>query len=153
MKGQKHLIKCRCFLPQFKNLKSPPVHQFIVFSIIENDVVKVKFSQCNNCGLIHKVIDICKSEILSTKENMSSLIKVEDIRNSLNTNFVNILETNFADIATWEATQFIVENKLWGEFVVLTSEQQEDKIYGKYIRVLSESLCKVETFDRSNGVF
>lgn len=153
MKGQKHLIKCRCFLPQFKNLKNPPVHQFIVFSIIENDVVKVKFSQCNNCGLIHKVIDICKSEILSTKENMSSLIKVEDIRNSLNTNFVNILETNFADIATWEATQFIVENKLWGEFVVLTSEQQEDKIYGKYIRVLSESLCKVETFDRSNGVF
>ena len=152
-RGQKHLIKCRCVLPQFKKLEKPPVHQFIVFSIINDDEsVVTKYSQCNNCGLVHKIIDVCNSEIIQTKESMNSIIKVEDIKPSLHVNFSNILEVNSADIATWEAVQFIVENKKWGEFVVLTTETEGDEIHGKYIRILSESLCKVESFTRSIGI-
>lgn len=152
-RGQKHLIKCRCVLPQFKKFENPPAHKFIVFSVINDDEsVVVKHSQCNNCGLIHKVVDICSSEILQTKENMNSIIKIEDIKPSLHPNFSNILDVNSADIATWEAVQFIVENKRWGEFVVLTTENDGDEIHGKYIRVLGESLCKVESFTRSTGI-
>lgn len=152
-KGQKHLIKCRCILPQFKNSKNPIQHQFVVFSLLdESDNVLTKYSQCNNCGIIHKVVDICKSEIIPTKESMNSLIKIEDIRPSLHNNFASILDANFADIATWEAVQFIVENKKWGDFVVLTSEQESNEIHGKYIRILGETLCKVEAFNRSSGV-
>jgi len=152
-RGQKHLIKCRCVLPQFKKLEKPPVHKFIVFSIINDDEsVVTKYSQCNNCGLVHKIIDVCNSEIIQTKESMNSIIKVEDIKPSLHVNFSNILEVNSADIATWEAVQFIVENKKWGEFVVLTTETEGDEIHGKYIRILSESLCKVESFTRSIGI-
>lgn len=152
-RGQKHLIKCRCVLPQFKKLENPPPHKFIVFSVINDDeTVVTKFCQCNNCGIIHKVFDVCRSEILQTKESMSSIIKVEDIKPSLHPNFSNILEVNTADIATWEAVQFIVENKKWGEFVVLTTETEGDEIHGKYIRILGESLCKVESFSRSTGI-
>lgn len=152
-RGQKHLIKCRCVLPQFKKLENPPPHQFIVFSVVKDDGdVVVKYSQCNNCGIIHRVIDICKSEILPSKENMGSLIKIEDIKSSLHSNFVNVLEANSADLATWEAVQFILENKKWGEFVVLTTETEGEEIHGKYIRILGESLCKIETFSRSSGL-
>jgi len=151
--GQKHLIKCRCVLPQFKRLENPPVHQFIVFSVIQEDeTVKPRYSQCNNCGVVHKVVDVCKSEIVSGKENMNSLIKIEDIKPSLHPNFVGILESSQADLATWESVQFIVENKQWGQFVVLTNDSEGEEIHGKYIKILGESMCKVETFMRSTGV-
>jgi len=151
--GQKHLIKCRCVLPQFKKLENPPTHKFIVFSVIQDDgKVVLKQAQCNNCGVIHKITDICTSEIIPGKDSANSIIKIEDIRPSLHQNFVGILDANSADLSTWEATQFIVENKKWGEFVVLTSELEGEDIHGKYIRILGESFCKVEQFTRSVGV-
>lgn len=153
MRGQKHLITCRCVLPQYKSLKDPPAHRFIVFSAIkDNDDVVVKYAQCNNCGIIHRVTNICTSEIMSGKDHMNSLIKLEDIKSSMPQNFSNILEANSVDLPTWEAVQFIIENKLWGDFVVLTSETEGEETTGKYIRVLGETLCKVETFTRSSGI-
>lgn len=151
--GQKHLIKCRCVLPQFKKLENPPAHKFIVFSVIDDDGnVQQKYAQCNNCGVIHKIVDICKSEIQIGKEHMNSLIKLEDIKPSIHSNFSMILDSNNADIATWEAVQFTVENKQWGNFVVLTTDIEGDEIHGKYIRILGETMCKVESFTRSTGV-
>jgi len=152
-RGQKHLVKCRCVLPQFKKLKNPPPHQFVVFSILNDDgSVVIKYAQCNNCGIIHRVTDVCKSEIMSSKEHMNSLLKIEDIKPSLHANISNMLEVNSADLATWEAVQFIVENKRWGEFVVMTTETEGNEIAGKYVRIFGDSLCKVETFTRSSGL-
>ena len=151
--GQKHLLSCRCVLPQYKKLENPPAHKFVVFSIIQEDEsVQQKYCQCNNCGIIHKVVDICKSEILSGKEYMNSIIKLEDIKSCIHSNFSTILEANNADIATWEAVQFAVENKQWGNFVVLTTDTEGEEIHGKYIRILGEAMCKVESFTRSTGV-
>jgi len=150
--GQKHLIKCRCVLPQFKNRETPPAHKFVVFSVIEEEKVVPKYCQCNNCGVIHKVIDICQSEIQNGKEHMNSLIKIEDIKHSIHQNFSSILESNSADLPSWEAVQFIVENKQWGQIVVLTTDRDGEEIHGKYIRVLGEALCKVESFTRNSGI-
>lgn len=153
MNGQKHLISCRCVLPQYKKLKDPPVHKFVVFSKInDNDEVIVKYSQCNNCGIIHKITNICTSEIVAGKDHMNSLIRIEDIKASLSKNFIEILEVNFADLATWEAVQFTVENKLWGNIIVFSSEVEGSDVSGKYIKILGETLCKIETFTRSIGV-
>jgi hypothetical protein len=150
--GQKHLIKCRCVLPHLKSKSNSTPHHFIVFSVINDDeTVQQKYAQCNNCGVIHKIIDICRSEIMTGKEHMNSLMKVEDIKASMNPNFCNILEINNADLPTWEAVQFIIENKKWGEFVIMSTDNEGDEVYGKYIRILGESLCKIETFTRSTG--
>ena len=149
MKGQKHLIKCRCVLPQLKGNTVPPVHQFVVFSIIkDDDNVQTKYTQCNNCGIVHKVTDICVSEILATKEVMTSIIKVEDIKLSLPANLSDILERNNADIATWEQAQFILENKHWGNFVILAQEEDLGTKHGKYVKIISETFFKVDTFSR-----
>lgn len=149
MRGQRHLIKCRCVLPQYKGVTNPPPHQFVVFSVInDDDSARVKFSQCNNCGIIHKVTDICKSEILPGKEAMSSVVKIEDVKLSLPPNLADILERNNVDIATWESAQFILENKEWGNFVILAQEEESGTRQGKYVRIMSETFFKVESFSR-----
>jgi len=147
--GQKHLIKCRCVLPQFRHLPEPTRHHFIVFSVVEDDnKVRVKFEQCNNCGIIHKVIDICTSEILPGKEFMSSIVTIGDIKPSLHKSLVEILDLNQADLPTWQAAQFIYENKRWGEFVVLNTDVADGVKQGKYLTIIGESLFKVDSFTR-----
>lgn len=148
--GQKHLIKCRCVLPQLK--EKAIVHQFLTFSEIENGDVKAKYAQCNNCGVIHKVIDICTSEIMNGKEAMSSIIRVEDIRSSLDAKMIAILDRHNCDLPTWEHAQFILENKRWGDFVVLTSDSEEDSKIVKYVRIISEGIYKVDTHTRQDVI-
>ena len=106
-RGFKHLIRCRCTLPQFKNMASPPQHMFVVFSVInDDDSVEPKFAQCNNCGIVHKVIDICKSEFTS-KETMTSLMSIDDVKVGLNPKLVSVLERYDVDLPTWEAVKSV----------------------------------------------
>jgi len=148
--GQKHLIKCRCVLPQFKNSPDPEKkqHRFTAFSEIIDDVAKQKFAQCNNCGLIHKVIDICTSEIMSGKESMGSILTIDDIKPGLHPSMVSILERYNCDLPTWEQAKYIMENKKWGEVIILTNDLEEDTKVIKYIRVLGETLFKVDSHSR-----
>ena len=152
MNGQKHLIKCRCVLPQFKRQQNPPQHQFTVFSVIgDDDVVKPKYAHCPNCGIIHKVTEIAKSEIVP-KEAMGTLVTIDDIKASLPEGLVSILEKNQADLPSWEAAQFIYENQQWGNFVLLTTETEGSIKQGKYVRLLGERIFKVETFERDEVI-
>ena len=147
--GVKHLIRCRCILSQFRNVKDPPLHEFAVFSVIDaDDKVIPKYAQCNNCGIIHRVVDICKSEIIHNKESSPAIVSIDDIKNSLPPALAIVLRDADADIATWEAAQFVVENKRWGEIVVLSTDVTGDFKAGKYVRILGEQLYKVETFER-----
>jgi len=146
--GLKHLITCRCTLPQFKRQETPPMHQFVVFSVIEdNGDFRVRFAQCNNCNLIHKVTEVNRSEIVS-RESMGSLTSLDDVKASIPPQLANLLEANRADLPTWEAAQFILEAKQWGNFVVLNTDEEDGLRQGKYVRILGESLYKVETFVR-----
>jgi hypothetical protein len=130
-------------------LPEPPVHQFIVFSVVdESDRTQIKFAQCNNCGVIHKVTDICKSEVILNKEDMGSILTIEDIKSSMPARLVSILELNDADLPTWEAANFIFENKKWGEFVVLSTDFDSGVRQGKYVQILGESMFKVSSFTR-----
>jgi hypothetical protein len=146
--GIKHLINCRCILQQFKKLDNPPSHKFLVFSSIDDDDnVKTKYAKCNNCGIIHKVIEIGKSEILK-KDEMASILSVDDIKASLPEHLSFILEKNSADLPSWESAKFIFENKKWGDFVVITTEDDGDTLHGKYVTILSENTFRVESFER-----
>lgn len=140
---QKHLITCRCILPQYKKIGK--LHRFIVFSIIENDNVIEKFARCNNCNVVHRVYDICKSEIINTDE-FKGIITIDDIKLSLPKNLIEILDKHNCDVATWENTKFIFENKMWGNFVTLTNESSDGYNVGKYIIILGENFFKIESF-------
>ena len=92
MQGVKHLIQCHCVLPQFKNSTNPVFHKFVVFSLVDDsDTVQPKFAQCNNCGVVHKVVDLCKSE-LTSKEESKSIPTIQDIELSVGPDLAALLK-------------------------------------------------------------
>ena len=150
MEGIKHLIECQCVLPQFRNANPPVYHKFVVFSVInDSDSVVNKVAQCNNCGILHKVFEIGKSEILTGDEDgTSSVLTKEDIKMMLPSSVSNVLENYSADLPTWEQCLFIVENKRWDTAVVVSREVNEDNgtSKGKIMRVAEGGGIKLETF-------
>jgi hypothetical protein len=142
--GHKHLITCRCILKQFEKLEDPPLHQFMVFSIVDDDdSVIPKYAQCNNCGIIHKVIDLCRSEIIK-KEGSESILTIDDIKISFDERLVSTLERYGCDLPTWEAVQFIIDNERWGENVTISREEVDNGINIKNIRIMGNKIFKIE---------
>lgn len=150
MQGLRHIIECNCILPQFKNRLKPPFHQFPVFSIIDDDnTVKSKMVQCENCGIIHKVHEIGKSTILKNKENMSSIITIEDLVDSLNDKLVSLLQkNNVEDVSKWEEAKFIIDNEQWGNFIVLSKDLNDDEVNIKLLKIISKNIFVVENETR-----
>lgn len=146
LSGQKHLITCRCILPQLKRQSDPPTHRFVVFSTIDDeDNVIPSFVQCNNCRTVHRVVGLCQSEIMHGKEHMRSVRTADEIKLALPDKLVSLLESNHVDISTYEAVNFIIQNERWGERVVLAIDNEEGEYQGKYVRILSDTLFKVDT--------
>lgn len=141
--GQRHLITCTCVLRHLLTSPDPPLHQFPVFSVIEDDVVLTKYVQCPNCGVVHKVTGLLKSEIVRGKEDLSATVKIDDIRTSIHPSIVAVLETNDCDLSVWEYVSFVIEHKQWGEIVPLSSETVGDERHVKYIKILGDSIFKV----------
>ena len=146
MEGVKHLIECKCILPQMKNKNPIIFHSFVVFSVVKDDgATQEKFSQCNNCGVIHRVYDICKSEIMP-KESHAAVQTSYDVSLSTPTELSNILTTYKCDISLWEHAQFIYENELWGEKIILLKENNESEVSGKFLSIEGKLRFKIEPF-------
>tara|TARA_R100000808_G_C2155541_1_gene168612 strand:- start:34263 stop:34727 length:465 start_codon:yes stop_codon:yes gene_type:complete len=147
MDGIKHIIECHCVLPQFRNKENFAYHKFVVFSIIDDsDTVIPKYVTCNNCGVIHKIFDICKSHIMAGKDDLKSQSSIIDIKYTLDKGVVEILESYKCDLPTYENVKFIIDNKRWGSFVVLTKDDVENEITGKMLVFEKEDKFKIESF-------
>ena len=147
MHGIKHLIECHCILPQYRFRKDPIFHRFIVFSIIDDgDTVVPKFAQCNNCGAVHNVIDICKSEIFPGKDEIKSLRTIDDIKLSLPNDIVDLLNSYSCPLPTWEQTEFIFQEQDWGAEIVLIREELDEIVTGKLLKIENGTAFKVESF-------
>ena len=142
----KHLIECNCILPQFLKHNPPVFHKFIVFSVLDDDGIFIpSFAQCNNCGAVHKVTEALTSKTIS-KDNISSLPKVQELKNGLSEKLIEIVEEYKPEIHTWQEIKFIVQNKLWGKTVILNKENIEGMITGKFLMIAGETLFKVDSF-------
>ena len=153
-KGLRCIIECHCILPQYRSRPSPVYHKFVVFlEIDESDTVITKYVQCNNCGVVHKVYDVCKSEIMVGKEELYTVATVEDCKLSLTQDVQMVLESYDVELSTWENVKFIVENEKKDDFVVLKQEEIDDgTIQGKLMRYSGEGKFKIENFTRSTNV-
>lgn len=149
----KHLVECKCILPQFKKMEEPPFHKFIVFSALEEETAKVipSFAQCPNCGAIHRVREVGLSKILN-KDSVRTMSTIEDIKISLPEKLSTILERHDCDLPTWQEVQFILENQMWGRTVILAKEREGELIFGKTMTVLSETMQKIDSFERFDGL-
>jgi len=148
----KHLVECKCILPQFKKMQSPPFHKFIVFSALEDGtgLVQPSYAQCPNCGAIHRVNEVGLSKILN-KDSMTSVPTIEDIKSTMSEKLIAILERHECDLPTWQEVEFIVQNSLWGRTVILSKERDGELVFGKYMTILSETLQKIESFEREDS--
>ena len=142
--GLKHLIECHCVLPQYRNRNPPVYHKFVVFSTIDEDKVNPKISQCNNCGIVHKVVDLCKSEIVHGLEEGNSIRSVDDIKLSLPDKIVEFLIKQNSDLATWENVEFVLENKREAE-LILNKDQKDDVTQIKILQIREDGTFKVKT--------
>lgn len=147
----KHLLECKCFLPQFKNSNPQVFHKFLVFSEVDckDGSLVPSYAQCNNCGVIHKIMEIETSAILK-KENMPSMLTIDDIKTSLPSRLAGILDQNDCDLPVWQEAQFILKNSLWGNGFILAKERDGTKILGKYIVILGTDLFQVSPFERDD---
>jgi hypothetical protein len=121
--GIKHLIQCHCVLPQYRSTNPQIFHKFVVFSLIEDDQIKEKIVQCNNCAVLHKVVDHCKSEIIFGKEESNSIRTIEDIELGLPERLAAYLKSQNVDIATWEQVEWVIESAEDVEIVIRRDEQ------------------------------
>jgi len=151
--GIKHLVSCHCVLPQFRRMSNPIFHKFVVFSVIDDDdKIISKTVKCNNCEVIHRIIDFCKSEFVYNVEDTRSVMTKEDIAIMLPEKLINILESYDVDLPTWEHAQFIIDNKQWDKHIILTSDFIDGRTEGKLLRILGEKLYKIEPFFRAEFV-
>ena len=131
----KHLVECQCVLNLFKNKTKIIYHKFKVFSEIdENDEIKEKYVICNNCDIVHRVYEVCKSEIKWGSENLKSLVTTkEDIKFNLvsnkKENIVLELEKNDIDLCEWEYIEYLIENCKEGKIILNKNEIDNNIVY------------------------
>tara|TARA_A100001515_G_scaffold145037_2_gene151469 strand:+ start:515 stop:1009 length:495 start_codon:yes stop_codon:yes gene_type:complete len=146
--GIKHLIECHCTLKIYKGSENHLYHKFPVYSKFDNQTNKLieKIVPCNNCQTLHKVYDVCKSDIVkSGKDENKAAVSIEDISLQLPYKINNVLVKYQSDISTWEQVLDIVECEAWSYKVVLSRELIEGKYHVKTLEILSEDKIKIES--------
>mgnify|MGYP003148429700 CR=1 FL=1 len=145
MPGIKHLVECHCKLVIFKNIDHDIYHKFPVYSKI-NEYGKIieKFRKCNNCDALHKIYDIGKSEIFPGKDQSETIMKIEDFKYSLDSIIFNFLKDNNSDISNYYHIKDIIEEKRWGENVVIKRDIIDEKTQVKYITIESKNNFKIK---------
>ncbi len=144
----KHLIQCRCILPQFEKMDIPPFHKFIVFSEIDNEgMVVPSFSQCNNCG----IKEVGVSDLIK-KEALSSISSIKEIKSQLPSNLLDVLSESTLDLHSWQEILWIFNNDSWGKSVILHKEEIDGILTGKYIQFFSKENWRINSFTREESV-
>jgi len=153
MAGEKHLIQCHCVLPQYRNMVDPLFHKFVVFSKVNNDgSIIQKLCKCNNCGVIHKIVDFCKSEISGGKDSSEGIFSIRDVRSGMDEKLCEILDSHDCDLATWEQIDDILENQEWNSKVVISKQSLDDSTQVKLLVVRSSDKFKIEAELRQDDI-
>lgn len=141
MPGIKHLIECHCHLAIRKEI----YHKFPVYSKISEDKVVPHYEKCTNCGTLHKIIEICKSEFITGKEDAKMCLTKDDYIEMLPEKIATALIKNESDVSSYAHALDIIEEKRWGEIIVLSRETMPDSQIVKTMEILSESQIRIQS--------
>jgi hypothetical protein len=119
----------------------------VVFSLVDDsDTTIPKYAQCNNCGIVHKVYDLCKSEIISGKDETRAIKSIEDIGFSIPSDLCDLLNTYNCDLATWEQVKHSLDYKIFGENIILTKELVDTEVTGKVLVIKAKDMFSIESY-------
>jgi len=147
VKSIKHTIQCHCILPQYRNREEPVFHQFIAFGVIDDsDTLISKYVNCNHCSAVHRIFDVCKSEIVVGKEDINSTVSIDDVSLMIPKDIVSVLEAYDCDLPEYEHALFIYQNKLFNESIILTRDSMESEVIGKRLTFTKMGSASIESF-------
>lgn len=126
-------------------------HRFVVFSIVDDDLVIPKFVQCNNCGVIHYVTEIGRSTIKQGRDELRSAMSIDDIAQSLPERLATLLRSNDCQLHVWEHAKFIVDEARWGEHIIITSDNVDGVRTGKILVISGHDKFGLTQFSEQNG--
>jgi hypothetical protein len=122
-------------------------HKFTVFSVIDDsDTVVPKYADCNNCGAVHKVYDICKSTLVIGQEDIRSKMSKSDFKFSLSSDVFEVLQQYNRELPDFEYAQFITDNEKWGSTIVLSREELDGTVQGKTLRFVEKNKLRIESY-------
>lgn len=142
--SQRHVLICRCILRQNRERRDPDKFRFTACSLIIDGECSVSYVECPNCGVTHKVIDLCRSEIVQS-ELTKLAPSLDELKASLPDKLCAILANHELDTSVWQHAVNIVTHKLWGYSIQLKRESVGTDSVVKYVQVLGESLFRVHT--------
>lgn len=121
-------------------------HKFIVFSVLDNDTVVPKYVQCNNCNAVHKVYDICKSEVIPGKDELRSVTTIDEVKLFVPSDVRSLLETYKCELPIWEHVKFSLDEQRWGDKIILTRETVDGEIVGKILTIVAKDRFSLESY-------
>ena len=153
MPGDKHLIQCHCVLPQFRKRENPVFHKFVVFSPTDSEGnVIPKIVKCNNCGVLHKVIDFCKSKIIYGVDESFAVIDIKDISPQIPENIRGILESHKCDVSTWEQVDNVIQSREWEKPVVVAKKSIAGSTQVKILFIDENLKYRIESHLRNDEI-
>jgi hypothetical protein len=147
----KHLIECHCTLPQYRNRPDIVYHKFPVFSLLESDSVVEKLARCNNCDAVHRVFDVCKSEIFIGDLDISAIKTQQEVMSEIPQQLRESLVPLNLDICTLEHILWCIENNK-EEKIPLRRDNIKGKLFVKFINVKTDGKWKFETESHSTEI-
>lgn len=148
----KHLVECVCTLPQYQSIDPVVYHKFTVFSTMdENGVVNPKLVTCNNCEIIHRISDVCKSDILHDGSGRYGVRTIDDVKSGLPPSLVKLVDKNELNLATWEEIEYKFKNQDSSP-IVLGKEHVKGDVFGKYLEIKSLDDFFIGDFHRNDAI-
>jgi hypothetical protein len=152
---EKHLVECQCSLSIFANNNKTVYHKIPVLSFYEEDkeTIKEKYIICDNCGIVHRVYEVFKSEIKWGMENLKNLVNtIDDIEQNLNfldlEKLTTLLRQENVLTHDWEFVEYLIENDLEGS-IVLQKTESDNNIVCKILEIKGKKFrTKKETYQR-----
>jgi hypothetical protein len=105
-----------------------------------------KYADCNNCGAVHKVYDICKSTLVIGQEDIRSKMSKSDFKFSLSSDVFEVLQQYNRELPDFEYAQFITDNEKWGSTIVLSREELDGTVQGKTLRFVEKNKLRIESY-------
>ena len=144
MAGIKHLIECHCYLAIFSKNKNQINHKFPVYSRLDEfENIVPKLVLCNNCEALHYVFDVNKSELRPGKDQSRSVLTIDELSNMIPDKILSSLQSNDADISSYDHAIDIIENRIWGDPIVLKREVINGELHVKIMKILSKDRVKI----------
>lgn len=110
---------------------------------MDGEDIDEKFIICDNCGSVHRVFDMCRSEIMTKHEMILSVRTIPEIKMSLDNDVSELLEKNNCHVSTWENVEFIIDNELVETPVIINRENLNGKTSIKILELKKNKKFKI----------